>query len=103
MEQPPVIAAIFVISCLLLGWSGAYQLLFKLPFITAPEVQSTGGIIVTTIIAAILFTGNIILISLLRIRWQIAIVWAELFGCFMIFFFSFDLNFRSSYANCPSC
>ncbi|MGB0968758.1 MAG: amino acid ABC transporter permease, partial [Halocynthiibacter sp.] len=92
VEQPLVIGAIFVISGLLIAWSGAYQLLFRLPFITGAEDASTGRVVITSLIAALLFTTNVVLISLLRIRWQIAIVWAELFGCFMIFFFSFDLN-----------
>lgn len=92
-EQPLIIAAVFVLSGLIFGWAGLHHSLLHLTFSSEVETPGIAATVIALAILAALFTLNIILISLLRIRLQILVVWAELFGCFLLFFFAFDLNF----------
>jgi polar amino acid transport system permease protein len=92
-EQPLVIALVFAVACVLIGWSGAYLPLLKLPIFPATDTPGTGASVVATLIAAGLFTLNIVAISLFRRRNQILLVWVELFAGVVIFFLAFDLKF----------
>ena len=92
-EQPTLIAIIFAISSVVFALTGVYRAVLALPLLTQAESHSTIAIGIASLVAAGLFTLNVVLISRLRIRLQILVVWAELFACFLIFFFAFDLNF----------
>ncbi|MCI2397855.1 amino acid ABC transporter permease [Aliiroseovarius subalbicans] len=92
-EQPVLIAIIFAVSCVVFALVGLHHTLLALPFLPQPEEHGLVTQGIATLVVAGLFTLNILLISRLRLRLQIFVVWAELFMCFLIFFFAFDLNF----------
>ncbi len=89
-EQPLAIAGIFVVAGVLIGWSGAYLPLLA-TFSSSPS-PGYGAIVLSILIAAVLFTINVVAISVFRRRNQILIVWAQLFGCCVVFFLAFDLK-----------
>ncbi len=101
IEQPIVIAIIFVIAGLLSWWSGAYHGLLHLSFADAGDTPGSMAKVLAMLGAAALFTLNIVLISLFRRRHQILIVWAELFGCCVLFFLAFDLKISFILAKLP--
>ncbi len=92
IEQPLAIAIIFTASCALFWWSGLHRNALNLELLPQTDNPGYFALTVALVIVSGLFTLNIVLISLVRVRLQILIVWAELFACFVAFFFAFDLN-----------
>ncbi len=63
------------------------------PVIGEPSQSGLFGIVSTALVAALIFMLNIILIGLFRFSIQVIIVWIQLLFLFLLFFYSFDLNF----------
>ncbi len=91
-EQPLVIAVVFIVSAIFIGWAGIYNLVLRLPIFPVAEIAGYGATGVAILLAAGIVTLNIVLISLFRRSVQIYLVWAELFACCVLFFLAFDLN-----------
>ena len=87
-----MIAVVFVVSAIVILWAGIYKPLLQLPFLSNPDRAGFGAVSVATLLSAAAFTLNIVIISLFKRRVQVLIVWAELFGCCVLFFLAFDLN-----------
>ena len=93
IEQPMVIAAIFVVSALLFWWGNLHGFMLDRVLGISDGPRGNTQSLLMLLGLAVGFTVNVVLISLMRIRMQIFVVWAELFGCFLVFFFAFDLKF----------
>lgn len=65
---------------------------FMRPVIGDPATSGLYGRFAVSLVLALLFVGNLILIGFLPVLWQIFVVWAELALCFLAFFLVFDLS-----------
>jgi polar amino acid transport system permease protein len=65
---------------------------FLSPVIGVPEESGLFGRFVHSIVLALIFVLNLLLISFTRLKIQILIVWIELFLLFLAFAYSFDLK-----------
>ena len=62
------------------------------PVIGDPETSGIYGRFAVSLVLAIVFVANIALLAFLPLRFQIGMVWLELFLIFILFFYSFDLK-----------
>ncbi len=93
IEQPLAILALFVVSGILFWWGNLHGFMLDRVLGIAVEPRGNPSSFIMLLALTAGFTLNVVLISLLRIRLQIFVVWGELMGCFLLFFFAFDLNF----------
>ncbi len=65
---------------------------FLRPAIGDPKTSGYFGRFATALAATVLFVLNLIALSLMKLKVQIAVVWLELFLLFMSFYYLFDLS-----------
>ena len=75
---------------------------FLSPVIGNPEESGFFGRLAVSFVLTILFVGNLLLISFARLKFQILIVWLELFLLFLAFAYSFDLEIAYIFSGQPS-
>ena len=66
---------------------------FLRPVIGEPKESGLFGRFAVALVLAVLFVGNLFVISFFYIKVQIGVVWIELLLLFLAFFYSFDLKF----------
>lgn len=66
---------------------------FMRPVIGVPSEAGFYGQFATSLVVAILFVLNIVLIGFLNFRFQVIIVWLQLLALFLTFYYGFDLDF----------
>lgn len=64
------------------------------PVIGEPAKSGLFGRLAVGFVLALIFVLNVVSISLLKFRWQVLVVWLQLLGLFLAFFYGFHLNFQ---------
>ncbi len=96
VHQPKSIIIMLVVATVLFALFGLNDTIFGeflRPVIGEPKESGLFGNISIGLVLGILFTINVILVGYVSFRFQVIIVWIELFLLFMAFFYSFGLDY----------
>lgn len=97
LRKPRFVLIIFALACIafiIIDPSQSAMGHFLAPVAGDPAASGFYGRFVTSFTLALLFVLNLVVISLLpEFRYQVTVVWIELFMLFLTFFYSFDLSF----------